>query len=679
GALSLRDAAKVSALRSAALSELSGAGGMMSVALPVTELEPRLAVRADRVSVAAVNGPASVVLSGEPGPLRELAAELTAEGVRARLVAVDYASHSPQVERIRAELLDRLAGLRPRSAEVPFYSTVTGERLDTATLDAEYWYRNLRQTVRFEQTIRELDRAGHRVFVEASPHPILTAAVQDSVESAGSTAVVVGSLRRDQGGPGRFLLSLAEAYVRGVPVDWTAAFGVAGHRAELPTYAFQRERYWLSTPVLGTDPAGFGLDATEHPLLGAAAPVASTGEVLLTGELSLQRQPWLADHTVFGTVVLPGTAFVELAVRAGDEAGCPVLEELTVHAPLPLPERGAVRLQVVLGAPGEDGGRAVDVYSRPGSGPQWTHHATGRLGVAEVPAPAPGGWLPEGATPIELTDRYPALARLGYGYGPVFQGLRRLWRHGEELFAEIALPEPAAGEAGSFGLHPALLDAALHAAIPVDDTTGPASTTVLPFAFNGVRLYRAGATAARVRLRTQAEGVVSITVTDAEDNPVTVIDSLAFRPVTTEQLTAGRRDHLYRIGWVPLAAPAQDGAWVSLGDPAGLDALGDRVPAVVGLAVTGVTDALAVAQRWSAEERFAGSRLVLLTRGAVTVGPGEPPVDPDAAAVWGLLRSAQTENPDRFVLADTDGHAASEALLPRLAGTGEGQLAVRAG
>ncbi|ARP73394.1 polyketide synthase [Streptomyces pluripotens] len=679
GALSLRDAAKVSALRSAALSELSGAGGMMSVALPVTELEPRLAVRADRVSVAAVNGPASVVLSGEPGPLRELAAELTAEGVRARLVAVDYASHSPQVERIRAELLDRLAGLRPRSAEVPFYSTVTGERLDTATLDAEYWYRNLRQTVRFEQTIRELDRAGHRVFVEASPHPILTAAVQDSVESAGSTAVVVGSLRRDQGGPGRFLLSLAEAYVRGVPVDWTAAFGVAGHRAELPTYAFQRERYWLSTPVLGTDPAGFGLDATEHPLLGAAAPVASTGEVLLTGELSLQRQPWLADHTVFGTVVLPGTAFVELAVRAGDEAGCPVLEELTVHAPLPLPERGAVRLQVVLGAPGEDGGRAVDVYSRPGSGPQWTHHATGRLGVAEVPAPAPGGWLPEGATPIELTDRYPALARLGYGYGPVFQGLSRLWRHGEELFAEIALPEPAAGEAGSFGLHPALLDAALHAAIPVDDTTGPASTTVLPFAFNGVRLYRAGATAARVRLRTQAEGVVSITVTDAEDNPVTVIDSLAFRPVTTEQLTAGRRDHLYRIGWVPLAAPAQDGAWVSLGDPAGLDALGDRVPAVVGLAVTGVTDALAVAQRWSAEERFAGSRLVLLTRGAVTVGPGEPPVDPDAAAVWGLLRSAQTENPDRFVLADTDGHAASEALLPRLAGTGEGQLAVRAG
>ncbi|MFG2357985.1 SDR family NAD(P)-dependent oxidoreductase [Streptomyces sp. NPDC048521] len=679
GALSLRDAAKVSALRSAALGALSGAGGMMSVALPIAELEPRLAPWAGRVSVAAVNGPAAVVLSGEPGPLRELEAKLTAEGVRARLVAVDYASHSAQVERIRAELLDRLAGLQPRSAEVPFYSTVTGERLDTAVLDAEYWYRNLRRTVHFERTIRELDRAGHRVFVEASPHAILTAAVQDTVESAGSKAVVVGSLRRDQGGPDRLLLSLAEAYVRGVPVDWTAAFGAAGHRAELPTYAFQRERYWLTTPAGAAHPAGLGMDATDHPLLGAAAPVASTGEVLLTGELSRQRQPWLADHAVFGTVVLPGAAFVEMVVRAGDEAGCPVLEELTVHAPLPLPERGGVRVQVVLGAPGEDGGRAVDVYSRPGDGPEWTHHATGRLGVTEAPAPETGGWLPAGATPVEPADRYPALARLGYGYGPVFQGLRRLWRHGEELFAEVALPEPAAGDAGSFGLHPALLDAALHAAIPADGTADPAATTALPFAFTGVRLYRAGAAAARVRLRPAAEGAVSITMTDAEDNPVAVIDSLAFRPVTAEQLAARRQHHLYRTGWVPLVPPAQDSTWASLAGPGGLDELGDQVPAAVGVEVAGVLDALAVAQRWLAEERFAASRLVLLTRGAVAAGPGEPPVDPDAAAVWGLLRSAQTENPDRFVLADTDGHAASVALLPRLAGTGEAQLALRAG
>ncbi|MGW2426569.1 SDR family NAD(P)-dependent oxidoreductase, partial [Streptomyces sp. NPDC001709] len=687
GALSLRDAAKVSALRSAALSALSGAGGMMSAALPIAELEPRLAPWTGRVSVAAVNGPAAVVLSGEPGPLRELAAELTAEGVRARLVAVDYASHSAQVERIRAELLDRLGGLEPQCAEIPFYSTVTGERLDTGALDAGYWYRNLRETVHFEQTVRELNDAGHRVFVEVSPHPILTAAVQDTVESAGSTAVVVGSLRRDQGGPARFLMSLAEAHVRGVRVDWTAAFGAAGHRAELPTYAFQRERYWLATPAGGSDPAGFGLDATAHPLLGAAAPVASTGELLLTGELSRQRQPWLADHMVFGTVVLPGAAFVELAVRAGDEAGCAVLEELTVQAPLPLSERGGVRVQVVLGAPGEDGGRAVDVYSRPGGGDvcarpdgrtEWTHHATGRLGAAGVPAPGIGAWLPEGATPVEPADRYPALARLGYGYGPVFQGLRRLWRHGEDLFAEVALPEPAAGEAGAFGLHPALLDAVLHAAIPADGTADPAATAALPFAFTGVRLYRAGAAAARVRLRPAAGGAVSVTVTDTEDNPVMVIDSLAFRPVTAGQLAVGRQDHLYRTGWVPSAAPAQDGAWAPPAGPDGLDELGDQVPAAVGVAVAGVTDALAVAQRWLAEERFAGSRLVLLTRGAVAAGPREP-VDPGAAAVWGLLRSAQTENPDRFVLADTDGHPASEGLLPRLAGSGEPQLALRAG
>ncbi|MGW2488157.1 SDR family NAD(P)-dependent oxidoreductase [Streptomyces sp. NPDC001606] len=685
GALSLRDAAAVVCLRSRALTQLSGEGGMMSVSLPVAELEPRLARWADQVSVAAVNGPAAVVLSGAPGPLRELAAELTADGVRARLVAVDYASHSPQVERIRTELLDRLAGIRPRTAEIPFYSTVTGERLDTAGLDADYWYRNLRGTVRFEETVRALDRAGHRVFVEASPHPILTAAVQDTVESAGSTAVVVGSLRRDQGGPGRFLLSLAEAHVRGVRVDWTAALGATGRRVELPTYAFQRERYWLATPAGGTDPAGFGLDATAHPLLGAAAPVASTGELLLTGELSRQRHPWLADHTVFGTAVLPGTAFVELAVRAGDQAGCTVLEELTVHAPLPLPERGGVRVQVVLGAPGEDGGRTVDVYSRPGGaeealapgsgGPQWTHHATGRLGVAEAPAPVPGGRLPDGATPVDLTGHYPELARRGYGYGPAFQGLRRLWRHGEELYAEIALPEPEASDAAAFGLHPALLDAALHAAVPAEGTGASADgTAALPFAFSGVRLYRSGAAAARVRLRPAGAGAVSLTVTDAADQPVMVIDSLVFRPVHAGQLAAGRRDHLYRTDWVPVPAPAQAGAVQLTTGPEGLDELGDRVAAAVGVPVAGVTEALAVAQRWLAEERFAASRLVLLTRAAVATRTGEP-ADPEAAAVWGLVRSAQTEHPDRFVLLDSDGSVPDGVALA----TGEPQLAVRDG
>ncbi|MGW4880401.1 SDR family NAD(P)-dependent oxidoreductase [Streptomyces sp. NPDC004262] len=670
GALSLRDAAKVSALRSAALGALSGAGGMMSVALPAADVEPRLARWAGRLSVAAVNGPSSVVLSGEPGALRELEAELTAEGARARLVAVDYASHSAQVERIRTELLDRLAGLEPRDADIPFHSTVTGERLDTTALDAEYWYRNLRQTVHFEATIRELDRTGHRVFIETSPHPILTTAVQDTVEAAGSTAVVVGSLRRDQGGPARFLQSLAEAQVRGVPVDWTPALGTPGPRADLPTYAFQRRRYWLPTPATGTDPAGLGLDATSHPLLGAAAPVASTGELLLTGELSRQRQPWLADHTVLGTAVLPGTAFVEMAVRAGDEAGCGELAELTVHAPLTLPERGGVRVQVVLGAPAEDGGRAVDVYSRPGDGAAWTHHAAGRLATTRTAPPATGDWPPAGATPVDLADRYPALARLGYGYGPVFQGLRRLWRHGDDLFAEVALPEPASADAAAYGLHPALLDAALHPAVRTDDAAG----LRLPFAFTGVRLYRSGAATARVRLRPAGDGAVSLTVTDAQNHPVAVVDSLAFRPVGPEQLAAGRRDHLYRTDWVPQASPEQAGTWAWLQD---LEPDGP-VPAAVGARVTGVGDALTVAQRWLAEERFAGSKLVLLTRGAVATGPDQP-ADPDAAAVWGLVRSAQTENPDRFVLADTDGRPASETLLSRLAATGEDQVALREG
>ncbi|MFF9264228.1 SDR family NAD(P)-dependent oxidoreductase [Streptomyces longwoodensis] len=676
GALSLRDAAKVSALRSAALRDLAGTGGMMSVALPAAELERRLADRDGRVSVAAVNGPAAVVLAGEPAALEDLAAELTADGVWARLVAVDYASHSPQVERIRATLLERLAGLEPRTADIPFCSTVTGEPIDTAALDAEYWYRNLRHTVRFEEAVRALDDAGHRAYVEVSPHPLLTAAVQDTVESTGSTAVVVGTLRRDQGGPDRFLRSLAEAYVRGVPVDWTPATGAGGPRPDLPAYAFQRQHFWLPAPAGAADPAVLGLDAATHPLLGAAATVATTGEVLLTGELSRQRQPWLADHGVHGTVVLPGAAFVELAVHAGDETGCTELEELTVQRPLPLPERGGVRVQTVVGAPDDDGGRTVDVYARTTDRPDWTHHATGRLGTARTPAPDTVDGPPAGTASAEPAARYRELAGLGYEYGPAFQGLRRWWRSGGDVWAEAELPEPAAADAGAFGLHPALLDAALHAALPSGEAAGPDAATVLPFSFSGVRLYRTGAHAVRVRLRPAAGGAVSVTLTDAADRTVLVIDALTLRPVPAGQLTADRPDHLYRTAWTPLETPAPEAAWSLHAD---LDELGDHVPAAVGVPVTSATGALTLAQRWLADERFTASRLVLLTRGAVGTAADAPPPDPATAAVWGLVRTAQTEHPDRFVLVDTDDRPASAALLPRLAGTGEPQLALRDG
>ncbi|GKQ37972.1 hypothetical protein ALMP_45060, partial [Streptomyces sp. A012304] len=245
GALSLEDGAKVVALRSKAILDLSGKGGMASVGVSVDQVAGLIAPFKRRLSVAAVNGPASVIVSGEQGALDELLAICEAQGTWARRVPVDYASHSTQVSRIRKPLLRALAGIRPQTSRIPFCSSVTGELLDTATLDAQYWYTNLRQTVRFEDAVRTLLDQGHDVFVESSAHPVLTTGVLETIEDTGADAAALGTLRRNQGGPERFLTALAEAHAHGVTVDWQPVLPSGVHRVDLPTYAFQRERYWL--------------------------------------------------------------------------------------------------------------------------------------------------------------------------------------------------------------------------------------------------------------------------------------------------------------------------------------------------------------------------------------------------------------------------------------------------
>ncbi|MER6961935.1 type I polyketide synthase, partial [Streptomyces sp. NPDC000618] len=396
GALSLGDAAKVVALRSRAILELAGSGGMASVRVPVHQVTELITPFEGRVSVAAVNGPSSVTVAGESGALDELLAACEAQGVWARRVPVDYASHSAQVESIRERLLTDLAGIEPMAPTVPFYSTVTAERLETTALDAGYWYTNLRRTVRFEDTVRLLLEQGHDAFVEASAHPVLTTAIEETIEDVDVQAVVVGTLRRGEGGHERFTMALAEAYVSGLAVNWSAllgdfAGGPATAHVDLPTYAFQHERYWLQRTRSAGDARELGLAEADHPLLGAAVRLGGGQGAVLTGRVSLQSHAWLRDHAVAGTVLLPGTAFVELAVRAGDEVGCGRIAELALEAPLVVPEHGAVQLQVFVDAPDDGGERGVSVYGRAAENggaldDTWTRHATGVL--APVPAEA---------------------------------------------------------------------------------------------------------------------------------------------------------------------------------------------------------------------------------------------------------------------------------------------------
>ncbi|MFH8385208.1 SDR family NAD(P)-dependent oxidoreductase [Kitasatospora sp. NPDC018058] len=698
GALSLDDAARVVALRSRAIRRLAGLGGMVSVAEPVAAVRERLMRWDERISVAAVNGPGSVVVSGDPEALAELIADCERTGVRARRVPVDYASHSAHVERIEHELLDLLAPIAPRGADVPFCSTVTGAVIDTAGLDAAYWYRNLRHTVEFEQATRTLLAAGHRVFVEVSPHPVVTTGVQETIEDSGLPAAALGTLRRDEGGPGRFLLAFADARNHGARVDWDLLFAGTGARAtELPTYPFQRQRYWPRPGGTGGDVTTAGLAAPEHPLLGAAVELAQGGGLVATARWSLHTHPWLADHAVAGTVVVPGAALVEAVVRAGDELGCGRIEELTLHAPVLLPERGALQVQIEVGAPDDTGRRPVALHTRPAA-PEaaegWTRHADGSVAPAGAePAPASAAWPPVGAEPIDVGGFYPGLREQGYGYGPVFQGVRAAWRLGAVVHAEVELPAPARADAARYGLHPALLDAALHPA-----GLGPlAGRPGLPFAWTGVTLHAAGATALRVTLTPAGPDTVSVAMTDPAGRPVAAIEALAVRPLAEgafDPAARVAREALFHLDWPALTLPEPGPApagWTVLGEPpahaaalaeAGVTLGADADVTLVELSgdepLDALDRALAVLQTWLADDR-PDATLLVTTRRAVAADPAEDVHDLPAAAVHGLVRSAQSEHPGRIVLADLDDDPASWRALPAALATGEPRLALRHG
>jgi acyl transferase domain-containing protein/acyl carrier protein len=691
GALSLADAGRVVVARAKAIAAgLSGRGGMASVGLPGDRVRELVARFGDRVSVAALNGPELTVLSGDEDALTGVLAECAELGARVRRIEVDYASHSAQVDDVADGIVAALAGITPGPARVPVYSTVRSAPLAGPELDAGYWAENLRRPVAFRPAVEALLETGHRFFVEVGPHPVLTPAVEQTADVAGTPIAAFGTLRRDDGGAARFLTSVAQGWVHGLPVDWSAVHGAdAARLVDLPTYAFQRQRYWLDSAAGPGDLPAAGLTATEHPLLAAAVVLAGSGGLLLTGRLATAAQPWLADHAVSGTVLLPGTAFVELALRAGDHVGCELVEDLVLAAPLVLAADGAAQVQVEVAAADAAGRRTFTVHSRGTDDEPWTRHAEGVLAPNAPAAPAAlGSWPPAGATALPVDGFYDDLATAGFEYGPAFRLLRAAWRHGDDVLAEVALPPGTPG--AGFGLHPALLDAALHGAalLPGWGEAGPS----LPFAWQGVALRATGAATLRVRLTATGPRALALSAHDGAGRAVVEAGSLAVRELDPASLRRPPAGSLYRITWTPV--PHRDlgfggehdrrGDVVVLGDDdtvrpgarrvADLDSLAtvpDFVLAPVAAASGGLAerarratnDAVALLRSWLAEPRFAASRLVLITRGHD---------DPALAAVHGLVRSAQAENPGRFGLVALDATAA--VVL-----TAEPEIAVRDG
>ncbi|ORJ57852.1 type I polyketide synthase [Mycobacterium simiae] len=670
GALSLDDAARVVALRSRLLLQLSGSGGMISLACGLSRTRELLKSFGDRLNIAAINGLSAVVVSGEVDALEELMRRCETADVRARRIDVDYASHSGQIEPIREPLAQALAGIVPRSSSVTFISTVTGEPIGTAGLNADYWYRSIRQTVQFDQAVRTAGEAGYQVFIESSPHPVLIAGIEDTIaERNALEPIVIPTLGREDGGLDRFWLSAGQAHAGGVAVDWPSVFPGATP-VDLPTYAFQGRRFWLP-PVQtgGGDPHALGMAGADHGLLGAVVQRPDSGGVVLTGRLSLAAQPWLSDHAVAGVVLFPGAGFVELALRAGDEVGCAVVDELTLSAPLLLPAADGVDVQVVVSAAGTSGRRTVAVYSH-GAQPDsdWALHAEGALSTGADDRGADlSVWPPVGAVAVEVADAYQLLTHRGYEYGPAFQGLRALWRLGNEVFAEVAVPEVAGARVDSFGIHPVLVDAALHAMGVVGDQ----AETMLPFSWQGVRLHAAGASRARVRIAPVGVSAVSVDLADGAGLPILSVRELVVRPVSAAQLTAVAAapragGGLLEVTWSPVSLP-----------PSMIDAqdatVWEPTPGTTVKSVYAAThEALGQLQSRFADDD--ARPFVVLTHGAVGL-LGEDVADLAGAAVWGLVRSAQAEQPGRVILVDSDG----SVDLTDVIGGGEPQVVVRSG
>ncbi|MFE2847834.1 type I polyketide synthase [Streptomyces scopuliridis] len=730
GVLGLSDAVGLVVARAGLMQGLPRGGAMVAVGASESEVAAQLVGREGEVSVAAVNGPESVVISGDESAVVEIAGYFEGLGRRTSRLKVSHAFHSPHMDAMLEEFRTVAKRVSYGEPGIPVVSTLTGRLASGDDLrTADYWASQVRQAVRFGEAVTTLHEQGATTFVEIGPDRVLAALAQGILtELPGAAPTVLALLGRDQPEAHTLVAGLGVLHRTGARPDWPAFYAPTGaRRVELPTYAFQHRRYWVDAAETTTDATGLGLEPAEHPLLGAALLLDERDEAVFTSRLSARTHPWLTEHTVGGTAVLPVAALVELGIRAGDEVGCTVLDDLTVETPLVLPADGGVQLRVTVGAPDASGQRELACHARPdGTGASWVRHAHGRLGRGPLTTPrtadAGESWPPAGAEPLQAPEVLGRLAEAGTAYGPAFQGLTGLWRHDADLFAEIQLPDTMAERAPEYGLHPALLEAALQPLL----LTGPTPAAGTALRWRGVRLHATGATVLRARLSPADgpladSGTFALRLTDPTGQLVAEADAVTVRPLDTTGLAPAKNraeDALFRVDWTPYPLPevATPVRWAALdanpSDPSGASSVADLAAAVAsgapldavhvrltsdsGLADTTASvrtttgRALALIQEWLAEERLADVPLMVLTSGAVAVAEGDDVTDLGGAAAWGLLRSAQSEAPGRIVLVDlpaddppADGAtalgSAEEALLSGLLAAGEEQAAVREG
>ncbi|WP_024804897.1 type I polyketide synthase [Nocardia sp. BMG51109] len=697
--LDLPDACRLVATRARLMQALPPGGAMVAVEATEEEITPDLTGSGGRVALAAVNGPAAVVLSGAHDEVDAVAERWAGQGRRTKRLAVSHAFHSPLTEPMLAEFADVARTITPGAPRIPVVSNLTGTPCDDFGT-ADYWVRHVRDTVRFADGIGWLADAGIDTFLEAGPGGALSVAARECLAEADHPALVVPTLRPRRPEAVTLLTALSRAHVGGLPVDVAATLPAGGQRIALPTYPFEHRRFWAAPePAASAAP---GVVPAGHPLFDGSLELPDSADRVFLGRWSVAGQPWLAEHTVFGSTVVAGAAVVELAAHLGGLTGFPTVTELTAETPLLIPPDRTVSVQVRIAAL-DRARRSLTVHTDGGDG--WRRHASAILSAEPVAAQRGTSEPPADAEEIDITGLYARLAGNGLGYGPRFQRLRAAWRHGDDIYARI---DP--GPADEFLIHPGTLDAAFHAAFlsRSDD-----DSAWLPFVWSGARIRPGTPASLLVRLSAAGPGTVAMTAVDESGEVVAAVDAVLARPVSLAHLAAARAgtdEALYRWSWNEIAATAASSgpSFVTLGTAANgepryrdLAALlpdieagtaapdlvlvdpAERFPSFAESAdVPGETAAISrhaldLVRQWLSHTATAAARLVFVTRGAVRARDDEAP-DPRAAAVWGLVRSAQNEHPDRFALADIGNHDDIGAAA-HAAGSGISQLAVRAG
>jgi acyl transferase domain-containing protein/acyl carrier protein len=619
GVLSLEDAVRVVCHRSRLFKSTIGKGAMAAVELSLDEAKAVLADGEDRISIAASNGPTSTVLSGDPAALSGILDRLQRNDTFWRMLKVDFASHSPQMEPLRAELVRALDGLAPRAGSLPIYSTVTGQIGHGEGFDPLYWARNMREPVLFSGAVQRLVEDGHDIFLEISPHPGLLGAMQQGFHHLGYDAVALPSMRREEDERAVMQESLGALYTLGYPVNWDAIYPRGGRWVRLPAYPWQRERYWLESPLeeskapqMQTVRDGTG----SHALLGQQfSSPHSAGTHFWEATLDKNSLPYLGDHRIQGVAVLPASTYVAITLAAADAvfgARTIGLRDIEFRKALFLQEDGSHRIQVVLSQAGA-AAPSFHIYSRPNAlahtDKPWVLHATGNVDfpqdeeilLPDMGRQTPAGMRAQSAEKIAGEDYYRRLGESGIHYGPYLRCIEELWRGNAMMLGEVRVPDGPEAGPGNRQIHPAILDAGLQvlaAAVAAEAQDARRQGIYLPTRISRLQVHgRPGSHLwAEARADHLASGAATgdVRLVDEAGNPAIEIQGLRFEYLGEDTQPAAvdnANDWLYEFVWQPkdLAVPGalaatMPASWLIFMDSKGvgdalstlLDARGDR-------------------------------------------------------------------------------------------------------